>query len=100
VWPGSIYAVDSWVILKGAENREDGQKFLAFASEPDNLAKLPKFVAYGLPKPEAMKQVPAELQAELPTAPENIKGAIPLNVEFWIDNSESLTARFNAWLAH
>ena len=100
VWPGSIYAVDSWVILKGAENREVGQKFLAFASEPDNLAKLPKFVAYGLPRPEAMKQVPAELQAELPTAPENVKGAIPLNVEFWINNPESLTARFNAWLAH
>jgi putative spermidine/putrescine transport system substrate-binding protein len=25
--------------------------------------------------------------------------AIPLNVDFWIDNSEELTKRFNAWLA-
>lgn len=99
VWPGSIYAVDSWVILKGAENRTLGEKFIAFASQRDNLAKLPRFVAYGLPRPAAMEQVPAELQADTPTAPENLKGSIPLNVEFWIDNSESLTARFNAWLS-
>ena len=99
VWPGSIYAVDSWVILKGAENRTLGGKFIAFASQPDNLAKLPRFVAYGLPRPAAMEQVPAELQADTPTAPENLKVSIPLNVEFWIDNAESLTARFNAWVA-
>ena len=99
VWPGSIYAVDSWVILKGAENRALGEDFIAFASRPENLAKLPRFVAYGLPKPEAMRAVPAELEADLPTSSLNIKNAIPLNVDFWIDNSESLTARFNAWLA-
>jgi putative spermidine/putrescine transport system substrate-binding protein len=99
VWPGSIYAVDSWVILKGAENRALGEDFIAFASRPENLAKLPRFVAYGLPKPEAMKAVPAELEADLPTSSLNVKNAIPLNVDFWIDNSEALTARFNAWLA-
>jgi putative spermidine/putrescine transport system substrate-binding protein len=99
VWAGSIYAVDSWVILKGAENRAFGEDFIAFASQPENLSKLPRFVAYGLPKPEAMKAVPLELQADLPTSSQNLENAIPLNVDFWIDNSEALTARFNAWLA-
>ncbi len=32
VWPGSIYSVDSWAILKGAPNKDDGMKFIAFAS--------------------------------------------------------------------
>jgi putative spermidine/putrescine transport system substrate-binding protein len=99
VWPGSIYAVDSWVVLKGAENRILGEDFIRFASQPENLSKLPRFVAYGLPRPEATRMVPADLQAELPTSPENLEQAIPLNVDFWIDNSETLTARFNAWLA-
>jgi putative spermidine/putrescine transport system substrate-binding protein len=98
VWPGSIYAVDSWVVLKGAENRALGEDFIAFASQPENLAKLPQYVAYGLPKSEATRLLPAEYQAELPTAPQNLDGAIALNVDFWIDNSEALTSRFNAWL--
>jgi putative spermidine/putrescine transport system substrate-binding protein len=99
VWFGSIYAVDSWVILKGAENRAVGEDFIVFASQTENLSKLPRFVAYGLPKPEATKAVPSALQADLPTSSKNLEKAIPLNVDFWIDNSEALTARFNAWLA-
>ena len=75
------------------------QVFIAFASNPENQVKLPPFVAYGLPNNEAAKAVPAELQVELPTSPDNLSGAIALNTDFWIDNSEALTKRFNAWLA-
>ncbi|MGH6761123.1 MAG: ABC transporter substrate-binding protein [Phyllobacterium sp.] len=99
VWPGSIYAVDSWVILKDAENKDVGQDFIAFASIPENQAKLPEFVAYGLPNKKAAEMVPANLQADLPTSPANMTDSVPLNVDFWIDNSEALTERFNAWLA-
>jgi putative spermidine/putrescine transport system substrate-binding protein len=99
VWPGSIYAVDSWVVLKDAENKDAGMEFIAFTSEPENQVKLPKFVAYGLPNKEAASKVPAEFAGDLPTAEANMTDAIPLNVDFWIDNSEELTKRFNAWLA-
>lgn len=99
VWPGSIYAIDSWVILKGAENKASAMDFIAFTSKPENQSKLPQYIAYGLPNKEAAKLVPADLAADLPTSPANLAGAIPLNAEFWIDNAESLTKRFNAWLA-
>lgn len=99
VWPGSIYAVDSWVILKGAENKAAAMDFIAFTSKPENQSKLPQYVAYGLPQKEAAKMVPADQAADLPTAAANLENAIPLNAEFWIDNSEALTKRFNAWLA-
>lgn len=99
VWPGSIYAVDSWVILKGAENKDAGMDFITFSSKPENQVKLPQYVAYGLPVKAAAKMVPADQQADLPTAPENLAQAIPINVDFWVDNSEALTKRFNAWLA-
>ncbi|MCR4266206.1 ABC transporter substrate-binding protein [Nitratireductor sp. ZSWI3] len=99
VWPGSIYAVDSWVILKDAENKDAGMDFIAFASEPENQKKLPEFVAYGLPNKEAAGMVSEEYEADLPTTEKNLEGAISLDVDFWIDNSEALTERFNAWLA-
>ncbi len=98
VWPGSILAVDSWVILKDAENKEAALDFISFASKPENLAKLPEFIAYGLPSISASDMVPAEYQLDLPTYPDNLTEALPLDVDFWIDNSESLTQRFNAWL--
>ena len=99
VWPGSIYAVDSWVVLKDAANKDAAQDFIAFASLPEHQVKLPKFVAYGLPNKEAAAQVPAEFAKDLPTDPDNMAESISLNVDFWIDNAETLTQRFNAWLA-
>nr|WP_200957780.1 ABC transporter substrate-binding protein [Mesorhizobium sp. Root157] len=99
VWPGSIYAVDSWVILKDAENKDAALDFIAFASQPENQAKLPGYVAYGLTNTDAAGLVPAEFKADLPTEPANMEQALSLDVDFWIDNSEALTQRFNAWLA-
>jgi len=99
VWPGSIYAIDSWVVLKDAENKDAGQDFIAFASMPDRQVLLPGFVAYGLPNWEAAANVPPEWASDLPTDPGNLAEAIPLDANFWIDNSEALTQRFNAWLA-
>ena len=52
-----------------------------------------------MPNLGATKLVPEQFQKELPTTEENISGAIPLDVDFWTDNSEELTQRFNAWLA-
>ena len=82
-----------------AENKDAAQDFIAFASLPENQAKLPQYVAYGLPNKDAAAKVPAEFAKDLPTDPANMTDAIALNVDFWIDNSETLTQRFNAWLA-
>lgn len=99
VFPGSVYAIDSWVILKDSPNKDAGMDFIAYASKAENQAKLPEYIAYGLPNLGATKLVPEQLQKELPTTAENISGAIALDVDFWTDNSEELTQRFNAWLA-
>ncbi|SFJ17467.1 putative spermidine/putrescine transport system substrate-binding protein [Phyllobacterium sp. CL33Tsu] len=99
VFPGSIYAIDSWVVLKDSPNKDAALDFIAYASKPDNQSQLPQYIAYGLPNIEAGKLVPEKYQAELPTSPDNLKGAITLDVDFWTDNSEALTQRFNAWLA-
>ena len=99
VWNQSIYAVDSWVILKGAENKDEGMDFIAFANAPENLSKLPAHVAYGLPVKKAAEMVDAQYAPDLPTYADNLAVSIPLNVDFWVDNSEELTERFNAWIA-
>nr|WP_145722376.1 ABC transporter substrate-binding protein [Mesorhizobium tianshanense] len=99
VWPGSIYAIDSWVILKGSPNTDAAMDFIAFASQPENQSQLPEHIAYGLPQKDAAALVPAEQAAELPTAEANLAEAVALDGAFWVDNIEELTSRFNAWLA-
>ena len=99
VWNQSIYAVDSFVILAGAENKDAAQDFIAFANAPENLSKLPAKIAYGLPVKAAADMVPAEFAADLPTNPDNLAVSLNLDVDYWVDNSEELTERFNAWVA-
>ncbi|WP_244487969.1 ABC transporter substrate-binding protein [Aureimonas sp. Leaf454] len=99
VWPGSIYAVDSWVVLKGSPNKEAAFDFIQFASLPENQSKLPEFIAYGLPNKEAGAMLKPDVAAQLPTAPANLDVSIPLDGDFWVDNVEALTTRFNAWVA-
>jgi putative spermidine/putrescine transport system substrate-binding protein len=99
VWPGSLYAIDSWVILKNSPNKDAGMDFITFASAPENQVKLPDYIAYGLPNKEAASRVAPELQKDLPTTPENLSGAAVLDTDFWVDNIEELNKRFNAWLA-
>jgi putative spermidine/putrescine transport system substrate-binding protein len=99
VWPGSIHAIDSWVILKDSPNAAAAMDLIAFASTAENQAKLPAELAYGLTNKDANASVPKDLAVDLPTYPDNQKQALPLNVDFWTDNAEALNERFNAWLA-
>ncbi|NNG65425.1 ABC transporter substrate-binding protein, partial [Pseudomonas fragi] len=43
--------------------------------------------------------LPARLQADMPTAAQNIANQVQIDVTFWADNGEQLEQRFNAWAA-
>ena len=34
---------------------------------------------------------------DLPTAPDDMKNAVEINVTFWLENIDRLTERFNKW---
>ena len=36
---------------------------------------------------------------EIPTYPKNLEGALKIDLDFWTDNIEALTERFNAFAA-
>jgi putative spermidine/putrescine transport system substrate-binding protein len=99
VWPGSIYAIDSWVILEGTPNVETAHAFINYASHPERQAQLPAFIAYGTTVMEASDFVAPEYASDLPTTPANLERAIEFDTEFWVENSEALTERFDRWAA-
>jgi putative spermidine/putrescine transport system substrate-binding protein len=98
-WNGALYTMDSWVILKASPNLDAAYKFLDFVGKPEIEAKLPDAIAYGVPNRQANALVtPARLEV-LGTAPQNIANAVPIDVAFWLENSDRLTERFNQWAA-
>ncbi|MGO1079344.1 ABC transporter substrate-binding protein [Inquilinus sp. CA228] len=99
VWNGSLFTIDSWVILKGSPNVDAATKFLAFVGKPENQAKLPTKITYGVTNKAATPLIPAQYLPGLPTNPANMSQAIELNAEFWLENIDSLTERFNTWAA-
>jgi putative spermidine/putrescine transport system substrate-binding protein len=56
-------------------------------------------IAYGPTNKKAVPLLDKQLVADLPTAPQNIKSGVAVDVAFWADYGESLEQRFNAWAA-
>jgi len=99
VWDGSLYTLDSWVILSGSPNLEEAYKFLDFAGKAEVQAALPSAIAYGVTNKDAKNFINPKRLSDLPTAPENMKNAVRISDEFWLENVDRLTERFNKWAA-
>ncbi|PHK94893.1 spermidine/putrescine ABC transporter substrate-binding protein [Pseudoroseomonas rhizosphaerae] len=98
-WAGNVFTLDSWVIMKGSPNRQAALDFLKFVGQPDRQAGLPPRIPYGVTAKGANAGLPPAVLANLPTAPENIEGALQLNDQFWLDNLDKLNQRFNNWVS-
>ena len=99
VWQGSLYTMDSWVILKGSPNKDAALDFLKFAGVAENQKKLPGYIAYGVTNKAASALIDPKLLPDLPTAPQNRKDTLEISAAFWLDNADRLTERFNKWAA-
>jgi len=99
VWDGSLFTLDSWVILQGTPNLDQAYDLIAFMSTAERQAKLPVAIAYGVPNKKANPMIPADRLKDLPTADQNIANAIEIDTEFWLENIDRMTERFNKWAA-
>jgi putative spermidine/putrescine transport system substrate-binding protein len=48
---------------------------------------------------DAIPHIEPSTLEHLPTNPENLKTALPIDAQYWADNNDELLKRFNAWLA-
>jgi putative spermidine/putrescine transport system substrate-binding protein len=99
VWTGSVYDVDSWAVPKGSPKLKEAMDFIKHASLPENQAVYSNKIAYGPTNLKAIQKVDPKSAANLPTWPANLKNALALDVNFWVEHGEELEERFNAWAA-
>ena len=97
VWKDTPYTMDSWVIMKGTPQKANAEKLVEFMGRPENQAKLPKFVRYGVTAAAAAPLIDKSLMGDLPTNPDNLKLAFAEDVKFWIDNGDKLAERWTKW---
>jgi putative spermidine/putrescine transport system substrate-binding protein len=93
-----------WVVPKGSRNADTAMKFIAFASRAEQQANFAKLAPWGPTNGEAFKLIPAERQADLPTAPANVSTSLLSDGEWWAQkanggrtNLENYIKAWNAW---
>jgi putative spermidine/putrescine transport system substrate-binding protein len=98
IWDGQLFELDGWVVPKG-KLTENVKKYLHFATDTQRLADQAKYISYGPARNSSNALVPASMQPHMPTNPSNFETPIKKNAEWWADNGDSMSERFNAWLA-
>jgi len=101
VWDQHIAYLDQWVILADSPNIDLAYEYLKFYADADRqIAYSREKLPYGPPLKAAAEGMPAEMAAELPVG-ENMATAFvtgtPEDVEFWLDNLDEITERWNTW---
>ena len=100
VWEAGFTTVtDYWVTPLGTPNLDQVYEFLSHFTQPERQAEFMKISAYSAVNPGAYALLPPERLQHLPLSPDNAKYSAPVDDTFWANNLDSLTERFNAWLA-
>lgn len=95
-----VFNPDCMVIPKGAKNRDLAMKALALFVSPDLQANLPLYIGNGPVNLKAFEtgKIPADRQAQIVSAPENIKKQVLLDFDYWADHLVDAEERFNDFL--
>lgn len=104
LWDWQIFDLDGWVVPTGAPNREAVMDYLRFATDTQRLADQAKFISYGPARQSSAPlvgqhaELGIDMAPHMPTDPANAKNTLLYNYEFWADNVDDITERFQSWL--
>jgi putative spermidine/putrescine transport system substrate-binding protein len=91
-------ARDAWTVPKGAPNKLNAMKFIAFSTLPVTAARLSMLIPYGFTNKKAVEYLSPERLAVLPTAPAIQAKMVPYDYDWWAENQPAVVARWNQWI--
>lgn len=97
-WKQGLSKRDAWGIPKGARNKANAMKFVAYSTMAIPQARIAFAIPYGSVNEGSNKYIPPERQAVLPSSPEIKKQLVNYNYDWWIANREVVIPKFNKWL--
>ena len=108
LWDGQVLEQAWLVLVKGAPNREAAIDFLVHASAPEQQAGQARYIPYGPMRHSALEIIRSgepwfhngkAVLSHLPNRPEVMSRTIVANPEWWSSYGDTLTERYNAWMA-
>ena len=97
-WPQGLLKRDAWGIPKGAKNKANAMKFVAYSTMAIPQARVALGIPYGSVNSKSNEYIPADRLAILPSAPDIKKQLVTYNYDWWIANREQAVSKFNKWL--
>ncbi|MFC3075496.1 ABC transporter substrate-binding protein [Shinella pollutisoli] len=94
---GEWFSAGTWCMVpKGAANKEEAFKVIAFAVSTEPQIKLTSLLPYGPTNAEAAKRVDERYKGNLPT--DHLDTQIAIDNTWWIANQAAVDTRFQEWL--
>lgn len=97
-WTNQLYAMDFWAVPKGG-NTAKAFDLVTYMTSPEPQKAFAEKMVYGVTNAKATTEISAQIAPQLPTAEQNMAGALALSTPFWVDHEEELQQRFNRWVA-
>ncbi len=79
-----------WVVPKNAENADNAFKLIAFMIRPDRAAAFSDLIDYSPTNTRALDLMPKDRLAAMPTAPQNRKEQLLINVGWWSEEVDGV----------
>ncbi|WOH80416.1 ABC transporter substrate-binding protein [Bradyrhizobium sp. BEA-2-5] len=97
-WNQGLLRRNAWGVPKGAKNKGNAMKLIAYSLMPIPQARFAMLIPYGATNPAANKHIPPQRLAMLPSAPEIQKQLVFFNEEWWVENGSAVQEKFSKWL--
>jgi putative spermidine/putrescine transport system substrate-binding protein len=97
-WKNQLYAMDFWAIPKGG-NTKAAFNLVSYMTSPEPQKAFAEKIVYGVTNAKATAGIAKDIAPQLPTAEQNMAGALAVSTPFWVDHEEELQQRFNQWVA-
>ena len=95
-WNQNLQTADYLVVPKGTTNKEEAMKLIAYCVSAQNNHRLSDYIEYAPINKESIPKVDPQVAPQLPTAHRDV--GVTYNAQWWDDNREAVTQRFNEWV--
>ena len=97
-WYGGMLSADAWVVPRGAPNKDVAMDFINFATRAVPSANFARLVPFGPANRDSLELLRPDRANVLPTSLANRGVQFFQNWNWWADNVDAVTARFQDWL--